>query len=90
MSAAADNLRTSRRQIDMDGCEVGVSRQALDETLDELDAMRASLRAIRNHWNEFGPEHGFEETLERACKPIDINKGEGSIWAALQMSPTTG
>jgi hypothetical protein len=40
MSAASDNLRTNQRQLDADGCEVGVSRQAVDETLEELDRLR--------------------------------------------------
>lgn len=50
---------------------------------DEFERLRSSLRAIRNHWNEFGPEYGFDETLEQACATIDINKGKGSIWAGL-------
>ena len=33
---AAQNLENCQRQLDMDGCEVGVSRQALDEVLAEL------------------------------------------------------
>ncbi len=44
MSAASDNLRSNQRQLDMDGCEVGVSRQAVDETLEQYDAMRAALK----------------------------------------------
>lgn len=43
------------------------------ECAEEIERLRASLRAIRNHWNEFGPDHGFDETLEVACKPIQIN-----------------
>lgn len=39
MSDASDNLRNCQRQLDMDGCEVGVSRQALDETLDDYDRL---------------------------------------------------
>ena len=34
--AAIENLRTAQRQLDADGTEVGVSRQALDEVLDWL------------------------------------------------------
>lgn len=30
------NLTTNQRQLDMDGCEVGVSRQAVDETVDAV------------------------------------------------------
>jgi hypothetical protein len=44
VSRASDNLRTNQRQLDMDGCEVGVSRQAVEETLAEYDDMLAALR----------------------------------------------
>lgn len=30
------NLTTKQRQLDADGCEVGVSRQAVDETVDAV------------------------------------------------------
>ncbi len=40
MSAASDNLRSNQRQLDADGCEVGVSRQAVDETLEEIERLR--------------------------------------------------
>jgi hypothetical protein len=43
---AIENLRECQRQLDADGCEVGVSRQALDETLTALDYAVAILRAI--------------------------------------------
>lgn len=34
---AIENLRNSQHQLDFDGCEVGVSRQALCETLEWAD-----------------------------------------------------
>lgn len=34
--AAIENLTNCQRQLDMDGCEVGVSRQALEEVLEWL------------------------------------------------------
>lgn len=43
---ALDNLRTCQRQLDADGCEVGVSRQALDETLDSYDELLAACREL--------------------------------------------
>lgn len=45
---AIENLRTCQRQLDMDGCEVGVSRQAVDETLIALDYAVSALRIIRD------------------------------------------
>ena len=35
---AIDALRNNQRQLDVDGCEVGVSRQAIDEVLAGIDA----------------------------------------------------
>src|SRR5690606_14654110 len=37
-SAAIEQLRNHQKQLDADGCMVGVSRQALDEVLDALEA----------------------------------------------------
>jgi hypothetical protein len=31
-----------------------------------VDPMRQALKAIINHWDEFGPEHGFAEVIDRA------------------------
>lgn len=31
----------------------------------------AALKAIRDHWREFGPEHGFDETLETVCRVLE-------------------
>lgn len=56
---------------------------ALALAREERDLARQGLRAIRNHWNEFGPANGFEDTLESACKPIQINSDE-------QSAPWTG
>lgn len=36
---AIKNLREHQQQMDIDGCRVGVSRQALDETLDYIETM---------------------------------------------------
>lgn len=38
---AIQNLRESQQQLDMDGIIVGVSRQALEEVLAEVDRLRA-------------------------------------------------
>lgn len=45
MSKASENLKSNQRQLDMDGCEVGVSRQAVEETLAEYTALLAALSA---------------------------------------------
>jgi len=45
MSAASKNLKAHQRQLDMDGCEVGVSRQAVEETLAEYADILAALKA---------------------------------------------
>jgi hypothetical protein len=33
----------------------------------EADELRASLKEVVNHWREFGPDHGFDECIERAA-----------------------
>lgn len=43
---AIANLRTNQRQLDMDGCEVAVSRQALDETLALTSRLTGALNFI--------------------------------------------
>ena len=45
---AAQNLRDCQRQLDMDGCEVAVSRQALDETLALADELLTALFSARS------------------------------------------
>ncbi|MEM1189893.1 MAG: hypothetical protein AAGI72_15280 [Pseudomonadota bacterium] len=50
--AAAANLRQCQVQLDMDGIQVGVSRQALDEVLDEREELirdRTRLEWMVNH-----------------------------------------
>ena len=75
---AYDALRHNQRQLDMDGCEVGVSRQALDEILDAFDKLRAGVAAKPN--------------LERATEmPMDdcgltINVGRDGTWLHFKAS----
>jgi hypothetical protein len=39
-------LRDNQRQLDIDGCEVGVSRQALDETLALYEQLLAACKEL--------------------------------------------
>lgn len=58
---AVANLRSNQRQLDRDGCEVGVSRQALDEALAHIADMRALLAdcysALHDHYHEGSSSH---------------------------------
>lgn len=45
-SPAVANLRINQRQLDRDGCEVGVSRQALDEAIAEIDYLKTRIVGI--------------------------------------------
>lgn len=54
---AIDALRHRQRQLDLDGCEVGVSRQALDEVLAEHERLRA---LIAEEADRHGSECGCE------------------------------
>lgn len=48
MSAATENLRNNQEQADRDGIMVKVSRQAVDETLVEVEQLRAAVE--RAQW----------------------------------------
>jgi len=71
---AIDALANNQRQLDMDGCEVGVSRQAVDEVLAGLRAALAALDAetevkVRElewsgqSWGYIGPLYESETML---------------------------
>ena len=34
----------------------------------EVERLRSALARIHAHWNEFGPENGFEELIETIAK----------------------
>lgn len=42
----------------------------------KLVLAESRLRAIIHHWDEFGPEHGFAETVDR-CRPVSTPEREG-------------
>lgn len=72
---AIENLRTCQRQLDMDGCEVGVSRQALEETLAELDRLTADLathaallESLQNRFAQATQQVVDAEAQLAACK----------------------
>jgi hypothetical protein len=47
-----------------------------DAWKEKAESLESALTAIRSHWREFGPEHGFDEVLERACQRV-LGKIEG-------------
>lgn len=87
--AAYDALRQGQRQLDQDGVEVGVSRQALDELLDWYDqapvptahspsAPEAEVvkraRAFHEAYERLAPQFGYETREEtRAFDPASAN-----------------
>lgn len=42
-------------------------QQLLTDAADEIERLRASLKEAVKHWREFGPDHGFDECIERAA-----------------------
>lgn len=52
MHPAIENLKSNQRQLDMDGCEVGVSRQALEEALDITSELYGALVMVRDADND--------------------------------------
>ena len=75
-SGALEALKSGQRQLDMDGVEVGVSRQALDEILShieknrtpqpELEEVRETLLNIQYH----------NQTLMEVCEEKDFCQEE--------------
>ena len=53
MSAASEQLRSHQEQLDADGIMVGVSRQAVDETLAQYNALRNALKVLLNEATSF-------------------------------------
>lgn len=52
---------------------LAAERATLDATARLYKAaprMLAALRAIVNHWHEFGPEHGFDELIVTVAEPV--------------------
>ena len=35
----------------------------------ENERLRSALKAVIGHWDEFGPEYGFAETIDRIARP---------------------
>src|SRR5690606_22838312 len=80
---AIENLRNCQRQLDMDGCEVGVSRQAVDETLAEIDRLQSSLTAAQQEsqsreraWREAQGE--LIDRLTAAQQQIALHKADAA------------
>ena len=53
----------SEAGISIDKSEHGYTWTRHDK---RADALEAALKSVVSHWREFGPEHGFDETLEMA------------------------
>lgn len=65
MNDAIKNLKECQQQLDADGCMVGVSRQALDETLALTEQMAGALNFILAFY-EPGQTHLDTEAWKRA------------------------
>lgn len=84
MNTALENLCNNQRQLDADGAEVAVSRQALDETLALLDdLLRVSrlgravvardlitITGMATALNKLAPNKASEEAAEAVIKSI--------------------
>ena len=56
MSEATEQLRNHQTQLDMDGIMVGVSRQAIDECLYEIDLQAARIAALEDALKWYGEQ----------------------------------
>lgn len=41
-----------------------------DAVTSRVETLRNALLSIINHWDEFGPEHGLDETIDRARRAL--------------------
>ena len=79
---AIDNLRNNQQQLDQDGVIVGVSRQALDEVLAYIDAMRDTVilecaRIAKQHRPPRPPANRYVFASEELQNTIrDESRGE--------------
>ena len=48
LKPALESLRSNQQRLDMDGCVVGVSRQALDEVLAHVEQQAAEIERLRS------------------------------------------
>lgn len=63
MSKAIEHLRKpeSQRRLDEDGCEVGVSRQAVDEAVRDFDAIAAENERLNRRLSDMTQLHNLRE-----------------------------
>ncbi|PWJ80579.1 hypothetical protein C7441_112121 [Pseudaminobacter salicylatoxidans] len=74
---ALEALKNNQRQLDMDGCEVGVSRQALDELIAAWEARKES--APQFLVTEDGEFNGNVEPIDDRV-PIAATDGRKVDW----------
>lgn len=87
-----------REPIDLGYVRAKVERKELlgwreaDDMAYELSRLRGALRAIVNHWDEFGPEYGFDEVLgcARGAVQLDVDAETGTADDKLPAAPMIG
>lgn len=48
------------------GLGIGAAALLVEMAGSDIVTLRTVLQTLVNHWNEFGPEHGFEEVIHSA------------------------
>lgn len=88
-------LTNDQRQLDVDGCEVGVSRQALDELLAALASHAGNTkpavsieRVGRALWEEIVDEETFDEAKAANNKPYQWIMEQARIAISAMQDPT--
>jgi hypothetical protein len=74
---AVRNLRTNQRQLDMDGCEVGVSRQAIEEAIVAFDRLITALTEICFIRAPDTPEGAWRSDLQQIARTALERTQEG-------------
>jgi hypothetical protein len=72
MIEAENQLLNHQRQLDADGCMVGVSRQAIDEVLAEIERLRAALALCQRTGEVYKVDSQWVEAWCREALEIKI------------------
>jgi len=74
MSLQSDWLKNNQRQLDADGVEVGVSRQALDEVILAIEAQEKQQRILLGVLGD--PQSDMRIGFENGCWTLATGEGD--------------
>jgi len=72
LELAIQNLKEYQRQLDMDGCHVGVSRQALDEVLAYVAKLQTANGILEDALQEVGDDYPGSSCQEWCIQQVKL------------------